>query len=241
MNPFKMSMWNIQGIRSSLYGPKCNSKDFLENTIDFDFLNLQETWCRTDTDIPCTPNDIEIFVPSVKNPGIKRGRDSGGIIIWHKSEISKHTTIINSETTFWIKISKNISGTDRDWFQCTVYIPPIDSPNYSEETFPNLHTQICRFQAQGIVPFCGDLNTRTGCRPDSNPDNGNVHIFGQKFPQNTTNLPRLLIPRLTRLEESCSSCAKALVCTLLMVGLEVTPWEDPPSAHLLTLAQWIIW
>ena len=50
----------------------------------------------------------------MKNPGIKRGRDSGGIIIWHKSEISKHTTIINWETTFWIKISKNISVTGGD-------------------------------------------------------------------------------------------------------------------------------
>ena len=90
---------------------------------------------------------------------------------------------MNSDhSTIWIKISKNITGTDRDLFLCTVYIPPIDSPYYSEETFPNLHTQICRFQAQGNVLICGDLNARTGCRPDSNPDNGNVHIFGQNFP-----------------------------------------------------------
>ena len=183
MKPLTISMWNIQGIRSSLHGPKYISKEFLENTSDLDFLILQETWCRTDTDIHCPPNYTEIFVPSVKNPGIKRGRDSGGIIIWHKSEISKHTTIMNSDhSTIWIKISKNITGTDRDLFLCTVYIPPIDSPYYSEETFPNLHTQICRFQAQGIVLICGDLNARTGCRPDSNPDNGNVHIFGQNFP-----------------------------------------------------------
>ena len=108
MKPLTISMWNIQGIRSSLYGPKYNSKHFLENTIDFDFLILQETWCRTDTDIHCPPNYTEILVPSVKNPGIKRGRDSGGIIIWHKSEISKHTTIVNSDhSIIWIEISKN--------------------------------------------------------------------------------------------------------------------------------------
>jgi hypothetical protein len=51
----------------------------------------------------------------VKNPGIKRGRDSGGNIIWYKSEISKHTTKIYSDhSTIWMKISKNISVTGGD-------------------------------------------------------------------------------------------------------------------------------
>jgi len=69
-------------------------------------------------------------------------------------------------------------------------VPPSDSPYYSEEIFPHLHTQICRFQAQGKVLICGDLNARTGTHPDSYSESGNKHIFGQNFPRNTTNLPR---------------------------------------------------
>ena len=75
-------------------------------------------------------------------------------------------------------------------FLCTIYVPPSDSPYYSEEIFPHLHTQICRFQAQGKVLICGDLNARTGTHPDSYSESGNKHIFGQNFPRNTTNLPR---------------------------------------------------
>ena len=38
--------------------------------------------------------------------------------------------------------------------------------------------------------ICGDLNARTGSLPDYSTELGNIHIFGQNFPHNTTNLPR---------------------------------------------------
>ncbi|KAK3565151.1 hypothetical protein QTP86_000368 [Hemibagrus guttatus] len=59
-----------------------------------------------------------------------------------------------------------------------------------EEIFPQHHTEICSFQAQGNVLICGDLNARTGGLPDLNTEDGNNFIFGQHYPRNLTNLPR---------------------------------------------------
>lgn len=45
-------------------------------------------------------------------------------------------------------------------------MPPSESPYNDKEIFPQLHTEICSFQAQGS----GDLNAHTASPPDFNTD-----------------------------------------------------------------------
>ena len=54
----------------------------------------------------------------------------------------------------------------QDIFLCTIYIPPVQSPYFKEDTFPNIENEINHFQVQGSVLITGDLNSRTGEETD---------------------------------------------------------------------------
>ncbi len=56
------------------------------------------------------------------------------------------------------------------------YIPPSESPYYSEDMFSTLEQETNHFQAQGNVLICGDLNARTGLLPDFTDTQGNKYI-----------------------------------------------------------------
>ncbi|XP_048053738.1 uncharacterized protein LOC125272717 [Megalobrama amblycephala] len=132
-----------------------------------------------------------IHISSQKYEKITCGRDSGGIIIWHKLEMAKYIQIIKKEKShIWLKINKQLSQTTKDIFLCAIYIPPSESPYYNENIFETLHSQINHFQAQGCVLICGDLNARTGSLLDYATENVNNYIFGQSFQQNKIHFSR---------------------------------------------------
>lgn len=81
MKPFTIRMWNIQGLNSSLLGCKSGSPELRENSKDTDIIILQESWCGSGSVTHCPPNYKEIILSSVKLSAVKRGKDSGGIII----------------------------------------------------------------------------------------------------------------------------------------------------------------
>ncbi|KAI4889447.1 hypothetical protein NFI96_002246 [Prochilodus magdalenae] len=191
MKSLCISMWNIQGIKSSLFGYKSQNTEFINNIKNTDIIILQETWCKSDSVTHCPTNYKEIIIPSVKHTNTKKGRDSGGIIIWYKSELSKFITPLKlHKSHIWLKIKKEITDSVKDLFLCTVYIPPSESPYYDEDIFPSLHHQISSFQAQGSVLICGDLNARTGSLPDFTSEQGNRYIFKHQYLRNITHLPR---------------------------------------------------
>jgi len=191
MKPLTITLWNIQGINSSSFECKIKTLDFTKSVLDIDIIILQETWRRTDEVTLCPPGYRETIISSQKHEKITRGRDSGGIIIWHKLEIDKHIKLIKKEEShIWLKINKQLSQTTKDIFLCALYVPPSESPYYNENIFETLHNQINHFQAQGSVLMCGDLNARTGSLSDYTTDNGNNYIFGQSFQQNSVNLSK---------------------------------------------------
>ncbi len=57
-----------------------------------------------------------------------------------------------------------------------IYIPPSESPYYSEDTLSTLEEETSHFQAQGNVLICGDLNARTGLQPDFTDTQGSKYI-----------------------------------------------------------------
>ena len=189
MKSLTVTLWNIQGIKSSSFGFKTTALEFKKNIKNMDIIILQETWCRNGEMTLCPTGYCEIVISSRKHSKVTRGRDSGGIIIWYKTEIANFiTTSKIEESHVWLKINKKLTQTESDIFLCALYIPPSESPYYNEEIFENLHSQINDFQAQGKVLICGDLNARTGSLPDFTSDDGNNHILGSSFPQDLMNL-----------------------------------------------------
>ena len=180
MKSLSVSSWNIQGLCSSAFGLKSTDPEFISSIKSQDIVILLETWCRDDTDTHCPSNYREILLPSLKHKHTRHGRDSGGVIVWYKEDLSSHLKIIKKATThIWLKLNQNIAKCDNDMYICAAYTPPLESPYYDENFFENLHKEIRHYQAQGNVLLVGDLNARTGCEPDIVDPAGNSHIFGQ--------------------------------------------------------------
>ena len=119
-------------------------------------------------------------MPSVKLRTARRGRDSGGILVWCKSELAEqHRSVVKTEKYhIWLKLH-NIGPTETTTYLCAAYIPPAESEYYEEDYLNNLYSDMRYFQAQGIVLLCGDFNARTGVEPDFIDPQGSAHVFGQ--------------------------------------------------------------
>ena len=85
---FTISSWNIQGLRSSAFGLKSRNPDFTKEIGNTDIVILQETWYRGDGPTGCPLGYRELVVPSTKLPGVKQGRDSGGMLIWYRADLT---------------------------------------------------------------------------------------------------------------------------------------------------------
>ena len=124
---------------------------------------LQETWNRGDEPTGCPLGYKELIIPSTKLPRVRQGRDSRGVLIWYRSDFSHGIKLIKKETFHtWIEIDCKILSNERNVFLCAIYIPPVESPYFKEESFSILEEEISNFQSQGNVMLCGDLNSRTG-------------------------------------------------------------------------------
>jgi hypothetical protein len=182
-------MWNIQGLNSSTFGLKSLALEFNKNLKDVDVIILQETWCKADIVTHCPTGYREVIVPSQKHSSVNGGRDSGGLIIWYKSELQHLIDPLKiGKYHIWLKLKKELVLTEKDVFLCAIYIPPSESPYYSEEIFPTLEEETCHFQAQGNVLICGDTNARTGTLPDLTSTRGDSFITGHTV-SNCLNLP----------------------------------------------------
>ncbi len=134
-------------------------------------------WCRGDKSTGCPSGYREIILSSVKLKSTTQGRDSGGIIIGTNSELSielvksEQYHVAENKKRHYINISARLSV-------CHIYIPPLESPYFQDETFPNIEQEISHFQTQGNVLFMGDFNSRTGDKLDFIASQGSRFITG---------------------------------------------------------------
>ncbi len=76
---------------------------------------------------------------SQKLSTVRQGRDSGGQIIWYKSKFhNRINTVKEGKYYTWLKIHKELLPSRKDIFLCAIYIPPSESPYYSEDMFSTL-------------------------------------------------------------------------------------------------------
>ena len=136
---FTISSWNIQGLTSSAFGTKSRNPDFTKEIANTDIIVLQETWYRGNGPTGCPTNYRELVVPSTKQTGIKLGRDSGGMLIWYRSELTHLIKHIKTGAFYiWLEIDKELTSTEKNVLLCATYIPPIESPYFNDDMFSTL-------------------------------------------------------------------------------------------------------
>lgn len=142
-----------------------SDNDFKKYVSNYDFLCLTETWLNNERNV-----EIDNFA-HVKIPGKKgkrtRGRLSGGVSFYYKSEYEGYFDILESNNNgmFWIKFKKDCFGFNEDLYLCIIYILPQDSQVLKRndvDFFDLLENSILKYKNLGNLFIVGDLNARVG-------------------------------------------------------------------------------
>ena len=101
-----------------------------------------------------------------KSKNTTRGRFSGGISFYFRSELKQYISVVESNQygIIWIKISKELFPFDDDVFICHIYIPPSISKVFWStdfDFFEQIEIDIVKYNDMGKVYVCGDFNSRT--------------------------------------------------------------------------------
>lgn len=86
----------------------------------------------------CPTEYNKVMVPSIKLKTIRKGRTSGGILVWYKGDLLI-SPVKQGKSHIWLRLDQTLGITDRDLYLCAIYIPPVDSPYFEEDTFETLH------------------------------------------------------------------------------------------------------
>ena len=146
--------WNINGFTPE----KLINETFYKH---FDIFGIVETWTGENVNITL-PNYIPIHCPGTKSG--KRGRRSGGIIIFIRKDLYENKFVQKvkmKKNLIWIKLAGDAFNQERDTYLCTVYIPPISPNNDSESVFDELRADLTVFSSVGNIILMGDFNSRT--------------------------------------------------------------------------------
>ena len=156
-------------MESNLYGHKLHSTKLTQTIIQNDIFGIAETMRDSYS------NDIDSEIVShrvIKFPGVrfhKKGRCSGGFLIFIKSELYGQSIVLKSKTQFcrWIKVK--IEEGD-DLYLGFVYIPPMDSNIHQYldyELMEMIQSEIDYFNELGKTIVLGDWNARLGNMDDN--------------------------------------------------------------------------
>ena len=178
---------NVEGLHSNLHGCK------LQNCINLacDIEILAETWtCCNQCKTTNTPGYHLVKNIDPEKKGSK-GRSSGGLQIYCKDSLKKSIKVLKSTEKYaWFEIDKNLfhESTHNIKF-CAIYSQPHLSKYYRESVWSDLEADIISLSTD-TTPFCilGDMNARTGTRPDFEEDRNDPYLRFK--PYNITKVAR---------------------------------------------------
>ncbi len=149
---------NIGGINDTLLG--CKLKQ-LNNILKCDIEVLAETWGD------CKCYDIEGYnfykTETRKDLLIKKGRSSGGVIIYYKKYLEKLISNIKQTPNYiWIELNKKIfHNLDKNLKLCAIYNPPKGSRYHNASIMEEIALDILEgCQNDCPILLIGDLNGR---------------------------------------------------------------------------------
>ena len=154
-----IGFWNVHGLGDM----KIEDEFFNTLSSKFDVIGFVETMKRQSS------MNIPGYLPPIivnSKKSKKRGRNSGGIMIYFKHELSKKfSKISQTDDWIWFKIDQGYSKVDsikKHVFVCFCYIKPYQNKDTSEEIYSKLENEITHFHSEGELLICGDFNARTG-------------------------------------------------------------------------------
>lgn len=153
----QLGCWNINGYASQkLKGIKYER---------FDILGLVESWTQGESPISL-PGYTSLHQPGKKRKG-KRGRRSGGIVLYLKNDFQKNnaiTKVAQDNNYIFIKLDKDKCGLQHDIFLGCIYISPRTHSVCPEndKIFDTLTNLVNKYSELGKVILMGDFNGRTG-------------------------------------------------------------------------------
>ena len=104
-----------------------------------------------------------IEINTQKHAGVKKGRKSGGFLIYIKKQFCKSIKLLKSTPFYvWLDIDKkHFPQPER---KCALYIPPISSSYHDKDVFNELALDLIDFSsARNPTILMGDFNARIGC------------------------------------------------------------------------------
>ncbi len=158
MKSLNISLWNIQGLKSSVFGLKSKNPDFMREIHDLDVIILQENLVLEGMSPLAVPQDTEkIILSSVKLKSTTQGRDSGGMIIWTKSDLSielvkreQYHPVAENQKRHNINISARLPV-------CHIHTSPGVLPISKRKLFKNIEQEISHFPGPGKCAAYGRL------------------------------------------------------------------------------------
>lgn len=132
----------------------------------FDIFGVVETWTHSESaiDLP----DFDCFhLPGIKKKHVRKGRRSGGVIIYFRRHIAPGISLVCKRNYgLWIKLDKAFFNLEYDIYLAVIYIKPKYSHQDNEEIFCKLSQDIVELSCRGKIFLSGDFNSRTGICPD---------------------------------------------------------------------------
>ncbi len=152
-----------------------------------DIILLTETWTSDVSNI-----NVEGYCcyPAHRTLRKKKARrDSGGLIVYIKDDISSGVEFIRNvnDDLMWLKLDKHFFCIERDIMLCLCYVVPQNSTRQSVinfDIFDRIQTDIAEFESESInwYMITGDFNARTANNADFvEDDNASDHL---PFPDN---------------------------------------------------------
>jgi len=172
--------WNIEGLVNKI------SSDLVNFLGQFHIFGLQETWdAEPDVKFYSSyfPNYTIFFCKAKRS--LVGGRSMGGVIVFVHTIVEKLVTRIcpNFEYGVLLRIDKSMLSLDTDCLYASLYIPPINSPSYSNSVFRGFEVfeevLISSNLLNMYLIINGDLNARTGKGEDFVNFQDNVPVLSE--------------------------------------------------------------
>ena len=112
--------WNVHGLNNE----KISDPLFLENVLNYEILIMTESWTHSKSKLKIPGYAVPFHKPASKKPK-KKGRPSGGLVVYYSKIIKKGIDLVKmskKENIIWIKLRKNFFNLPRDIYLCCAYI-----------------------------------------------------------------------------------------------------------------------
>ena len=199
---------NIEGMHSPSFGCKL---PYIHSKFTHDIEILSETWGLCTHEKNLSGYKLIEEIPPYKMSNIKKGRASGGLLIYCKDHLEKYIKKTKKTQYYvWLTINKSIFiHLKKSVKVCVAYNPPDNSKYCNKELYDDLASDLLlRSNPNSPMIMIGDLNSRIGELQDfeETDDKHSKYVTGRKtFPKLRKNQDKKTNNMGLKLIEFCKS------------------------------------